>query len=49
MQKFLLYKNGRNFNNNINIIKDFTNYYESETNIYDEKLSIIKIILILLG
>ena len=27
------------FNNNINIIKDFRNYYETETNNYDKKLS----------
>ena len=28
-----------NFNNNINIIKDIRNYYETETNNYDKKLS----------
>ena len=28
-----------NFNNNINIIKDFRNYYETETNNYNKKLS----------
>ena len=27
------------FNNNINIIKDIRNYYETETNNYDKKLS----------
>ena len=27
------------FNNNINIIKDIRNYYESETNNYNKKLS----------
>ena len=27
------------FNNNINIIKDIRNYYETETNNYNEKLS----------
>ena len=27
------------FNNNINILKDIRNYYETETNIYDKKLS----------
>ena len=27
------------FNNNINIIKDIRNYYESETKIYNKKLS----------
>ena len=28
-----------NFNNNINFIKDIRNYYETETNNYDNKLS----------
>ena len=37
-------KNGKiqannKFNNNINIIKDITNYYETETNHYSKKLS----------
>ena len=30
------------FNNNINIIKDIRNYYETETNNYKKKLSIFK-------
>ena len=30
------------FNNNINIIKDIRNYYETETNNYNKKLSIYK-------
>ena len=33
------------FNNNINIIKDIRNYYETETNNYNKKLSRYKIIL----
>ena len=32
------------FNNNINIIKDIRNYYETETNNYNKNLSIITII-----
>ena len=31
------------FNNNINIIKDIRNYYETETNNYNKKLSRYKI------
>ena len=30
------------FNNNINIIKDIRNYYETETNNYNKKLSSYK-------
>ena len=32
-------------NNNINIIKDIRNYFETETNNYNKKLSRYKIIL----
>ena len=35
-------------NNNINIIKDIGNYYETETNNYNKKLSRYKITLTLL-
>ena len=35
----------KKFNNNINIIKDIRNYYETETNNYNKKFSRFKIIL----
>ena len=38
-------KANNNFNNNINIIKDIRNYYETETKNYNKKLSRYKIIL----
>ena len=37
--KYEKFQANKKFNNNINIIKDIRNYYESETNNYNKKLS----------